>query len=503
MIRRFVMRDWLYDSRATWPETPRRDLGAPFASRPTFRRLRALVDDDLINPVGPNEISQASLLAGLLSHQFVTIYRHADNGPPANVATTHFEHVGDIPAGWATSTDSADGLRHEFRYSDGETLNFGSFVEENARWIAKDTSTRAYTNLSHEVSDERRYRDAVAACIAREMGVDLYITGRAHLLTTTRMRDTSIVNLVDGLALVSLYLRAQGVFWVWADPLGKWIYHTNKGMFYWVGARELLPAGWRWVTACSQHSQHTGVEKWREIATSAIERVQRALEYRDHLHTAMNQPASNDTGDNAVSAFEVAAMLLMSAVDLTAIVAHHAVGLTTVERYASWQNTGWLGQIATKSSTLAAVVAQGTMAKDTLTALQDIRNSIHGVALEDVIVRRTGGKPTGIMIRLPKGRNARLLGVMRNLASDKSWGLEDWGEDYLADPGMTLDALFPLVVNLLNDLMRETPVDKLPGVSLQPADLLPPASGPVSNADPFSERWRFSIRWQLGFGTPS
>jgi len=48
---------------------------------------------------------------------------------------------------------------------------------------------------------------------------------------------------------------------------------------------------------------------------------------------------------------------------------------------------------------------------------------------------------------------------------------------------------------MLNRIMEETPVERLPHVTLQPSDSLPPSA---AQSNPFVELNRQSIRWQLG-----
>jgi hypothetical protein len=68
------------------------------------------------------------------------------------------------------------------------------------------------------------------------------------------------------------------------------------------------------------------------------------------------------------------------------------------------------------------------------------------------------------------------------------------GITFTAWPGILLDRLLPLVIDLLNELMTATPVERLSGVSLQPRDLVPPRG----RGEAFGECERQSIRWQLG-----
>lgn len=68
------------------------------------------------------------------------------------------------------------------------------------------------------------------------------------------------------------------------------------------------------------------------------------------------------------------------------------------------------------------------------------------------------------------------------------------------DPGSLVDRLFHEVVPVVNAVMRNTPVESLPHVSLQQSDCQPPVpSNPGAIPDSFHPGIRASIRWQLGF----
>jgi hypothetical protein len=64
---------------------------------------------------------------------------------------------------------------------------------------------------------------------------------------------------------------------------------------------------------------------------------------------------------------------------------------------------------------------------------------------------------------------------------------------FYTDPGILLERLLPLILNLLNAIMEATPVEGLSGVVLDPSHLVPPTE------EPFDERTRLSVRRQLGF----
>lgn len=113
---------------------------------------------------------------------------------------------------------------------------------------ARDTGNDAYRDLDEGQSRKRRQADMLAAMVAEQaMKADLYITDRPYLHDRGQalVRDVTICHPEDALSLLSLYLRRQGRFLV--DQR----FTFNRGLFYWVGARELLPEAWRVHCVCS------------------------------------------------------------------------------------------------------------------------------------------------------------------------------------------------------------------------------------------------------------
>ena len=134
----------------------------------------------------------------------------------------------------------------------------------------------------------------------------------------------------DALTVIGLYLRSQGSFVISRHPAGRGTHNMNRGLYYWVGTRELLPSAWRWFSACVQYSTRVGDNSLLLLGQSVLQRVQRALQVRDEVHVALNKPQDNDTADDALSSLDVALLLLMGAVDATARVVHAVLGIVAV-----------------------------------------------------------------------------------------------------------------------------------------------------------------------------
>jgi hypothetical protein len=491
-----------------WPENPRAAARSLFAARRPLRNIVVMVDAELIDRPDASggastaERSKLTLFSELVGHELVRLYRYADDGPPPDVASR--DNTPGVYDGWAV-IHHRDDAKHVFGVllpsgTDGYAL---SGVFGNAADIAEqDTSTDSYRELDPRESARRRHADAEAVMVAAQaVQADLYVTERRYLHAARRKlaQGVTVCTPADALPILGLYFRRQGVYLL-AHRFG-----ANRGLFYWVGARELLPEAWRWFTACNQHAQSAGDDSMLLLGESLLQRVHRALEARDAVHISLNQPQNNDTQTEAIANLDTALVLLMGAVDVTARVAHRVLGLGNSEHHAAWQDRkrkGWLDQVRKRRPQLAAVVDAGTEGDHTLTILRQLRNSVHGTALKGMAFQRSTA-PLESLVRLPLDYEAEILAAMDSLGGRSTWGVNSMqlgnGIGTHLDPGVLVDRLFAYVLDLLNALMQRTPMETLSGVALSAGDLVPPDATKSGNLDPFSPTMRTSIRWQLGF----
>ncbi len=217
----------------------------------------------------------------------------------------------------------------------------------------------------------------------------------------------------EALALVGLYLRTQGEFLIWKDQSSGTPYTFDKGLYYWVGARELLPAGWRWYAACVAHS---GGQDWTVdahdltyLGGAVFQRITRVLQARDDLLRAMNRKQDNNVAEDALTALDICLVFLMGALDAAARVAHRVLGLRPDHVYrAGWQRSGWLQDVAAREPSLAAVVTAGTAEADTLIILSRLRNTVHEVGLPALAIGFPGRRE-GTLVGLPRADRDRIL----------------------------------------------------------------------------------------------
>ena len=232
----------------------------------------------------------ANLLAGLLTHKDIQFWRYSAHGPPPGTPTVISMSGQPVAAGWVVTEAGAppgEQTTHTVTWAVDDLGYRTALTGEPVLAASTDSRTDSYKTLDPAQATAQRIADAVAACAARQVKADLYITDREYLHRLTRSIGAGVTfcTAEDALALVGLYLRSQGNFLLWKEPGNDNYARFDKGMYFWVGARELLPAGWRWFTACVMHDQgqgpRTGADELTYLGGTVFQRLTRVLQARD------------------------------------------------------------------------------------------------------------------------------------------------------------------------------------------------------------------------------
>ena len=469
-------------SDPVWPTVTETTPVTVFTERAPLRKLVVVIDNDIAGQAKDDLDDELGLLVGLLSHSYITLFRYADEGPPEDVP--HMTSpVGDSAPGWVVvGAPYEDGFSYPVMASDGDRVRGSAFLGDHTRTAERDESNPSYRELAPGEAAARRRADAVAVRAAFAVSADLFITRRQYLheVTWDLPSGVLVAQPEDALPVVSLYLRTQGVFDTYRSLDGHATSSVNRGLFYWYGARGLLPAGWRWHRAWRQHAGDDVGSAY--LAQSAFTRVQRALEARDLVHRALNQPQHNDTAELALSYFDVVLITLMGALDVTARIAHRVLELPQkTERSAGWHRADWLKVVACTDQALADAFSAETWNATAARLLSELRNAVHAAAPAPLGVTTPGLGRQATMVSFPHTDGEQLALWMDRLGGRETWGMASIISDrYHADPGALLEQLFAAAITLLDRTMASTPVERLPDVALTAEDGQPPSHGGFS-----------------------
>lgn len=494
--------------KAEWPEWPlphRHSTGALFEARPSLRKLVILVDAELLTAPDDMTLTCKVTLTGLLTHPYIKLLRYRDEGSFADTPRRSYgpPAVGLTAAeGWAELLPPNGRDGRDLLYTEASGPVYTGVWGRGADYARGNAVPGVYTDLDPTEAAAKREQDALATEVAEVVHADLFITERPYLFATraAMAQGVTLCKPPEALALVGHYLRSQNEFIVWQAADGSGAHAMNEGLYYQVGAIELLPMTWRWSKACSQVSRATGDETLSELYQSLLRRVQRSLKARDSFHRACNLPQNNDTARTILTELDSILVSLMGAVDGTARLAHIVLGLPGNPKGAGWQHDQhWLPQVAAQRPALAALFLPSTSLYSTLTILRLLRNTVHGQMMRTTTIQGSG-RFRETAIRLPGQDEATILSSMDALGGRAAWGVQSAANgSSLVDPAGFVERLFPNVLTLLNEAMEQTPVERLGHVQLTAADSQPSPDGRAGQTNWYSERNRLSIRWQLGF----
>ncbi|MGY1692304.1 hypothetical protein [Geodermatophilus sp. SYSU D01105] len=476
------------------PDSPLFAQGAP------LRKMRVVLDAAVGASTAQDKLH---LLLGLLTHPHIELYRYADDGPPADAPRRSIDWLGEVVPGWIALEETPESLRDfAVTYADEDGVAQGAVMAHHFMELARgDGEAVSYRELPAGVAATRRAADVLAARVVDAAHADVFITERSYLFEDRRFAPTrgiTVLRPLDALPLIGLYLRQQGEYITWRSADGHGMATFNRGLFYWVATRALLPEGWRWMTACVRESTASGDDTLTFHAQSLLQRVDQALRARDEAFAALNAPQNNDTADDALAALDRLLLLLMAAVDVSARVAHMVLGLSAGDLYqASWKRGGrWERELRRHHRQLSDLTKSAAYG-DVLAILRLLRNTVHGAALTPLAVSDGSFRgPTDTLVALPSADATTLLECADRQGGRAAWGMKELIPGQLhADIDVLIERLLPAVIGFLNEAMRLTPVERLLHANLTAADAAPAVS---NDLDAFSELNRRLILWQLG-----
>jgi hypothetical protein len=467
------------EEEAIWPAVESKSPATAFSERAPLRKLIAVVDAELLEGVADSLDDEMALLAGLLSHPYITVLRYSDDGPPESVTRIDHPLRPPVAQGWIEVGPEDEAYRmFPVTACDDTTIRETGIVGDFVPAAESDDATGAYPDLEPEQAAARRRADAIAMCAASMSGAHMYITRRDYLLRVTWDLSKGVLAAEPEPALdvVALYLRAQAVFEWYRSIDGSGTSSVNRGMFYAYGAQTLLPGWWRWRNAIAQHVNHTSVahkhhvdedRELRSLAVAPLRRLQRALEARDQVHRALNQPQHGDTAELALAGLDVVLLMLMAALDATALVADRVLGLDS-RRSAGWQSKAWLTKVRKADAALAdAFVKDRTWNGAVMLVLSRLRNSVHGVAATPLGVGTQVIGHHDTLVEFPQVDADELAKHLAMLGGTERWGMRKVLPDRVHfDPDKLLENLFAAVVKVIDNTMVATPVESLEGAVL-------------------------------------
>jgi hypothetical protein len=430
------------------------DKPGPFAAG-TGRDLRILVD----LPAGQRQVDDSTKSSDTLGVP-----------EPSRLLWTLGQRD-DIAMYWMAEPDQAEAAGavclHEPDRG-GDQLDFTTTDMNGSRWMQGVWPYRQWEDLAARsvpagTSASNWRRDVIVARVAVVMRVDLLVTASMPLLDSALAWITAAnpMTAESALAVVGLYLRGRRQYPMLAPDLLCFGEH----LLLWSAARAQLPSGCRWGSALVAHSRAVQRDGPMFLFQSLHERMVRLLRCRDRVHAALLVPQNNQTAGEVTEALDYFMVNLVGAFDAAARAAHLAVGLSpSSRRSAAWHHDTWRSRVRTVSPDLADLFAPGTEHSRVLEICRILRNTVHGEAMHTTAVH-AGGRPLQTLVALPEDDAEDVAELFDSLGGQDEWGLHRLAPSRVhVDAARLIERLLPHALQVLDDALRLTPVERLDGV---------------------------------------
>ncbi|NJC63426.1 hypothetical protein HC028_02710 [Planosporangium flavigriseum] len=308
------------------------------------------------------------------------------------------------------------------------------------------------------LSEEQAHDAVMLSSVGSEIGADLVVTDCDWLLSgKASVPAVNIASPKQALALIGLLLRCRDDFVF----MGGLTIKSSAWGFQWATARALLPSAWRWMSAAYAHTFSGGSTVAGALAGSCITRIARTLKLRDEIHRLTYLPHTGTRQDDLLANFDWLLVSLVAAFDVTARVADISCGLGTRKQNVAWQRADWIKSVQSVAPSLAALVDRDTPASDVLTVCRLLRNTIHNEGLQGAAYSQTSGTETRVLLEIDEINE--VLEALENIGGSSAWGVHTERGMTTIEADVFVDQLIPAATQALDDLIRETPVQRLSG----------------------------------------
>ncbi|BCW35811.1 hypothetical protein StoSoilA2_18670 [Arthrobacter sp. StoSoilA2] len=392
----------------------------------------------------------SALLAGLLGHEAIEVYRFSDEGVPASAQTLDSNFWGSAPVGWLKVTrdeETSPFRSHGVLRSNGKSVRSSALSGDIVAAIARGIAEMRNEGLAMEYTPE-----ALMVAAAEEIGADILITRRQglHSLRSTFVRGLTIVDVADAISIGGLFLRSRGEYSRAIFP--QITVDSNKTMFYESSVSLFLPHQIEILRRSQLLAADRKEPEAVRLAAAAFRRMSRSIERRDQIWQLICRPQDIDTAEDMLALYEALLTSLMGAIDATARLANTIYQLPVPMYLVAWQRKDWAKELKLRASQLWSAYYEHPEHEFVLTTLRLLRNTIHAEGLESIAVSERH-RVVATWIEIPPSEGKEIAETASQTADPDEWSIQttDGGRFY-ADPGPMMDRLILSILTLLADV---------------------------------------------------
>jgi hypothetical protein len=447
--------------RVNWPQPRISDPPNPYAPSGRERPLRITFHTSSFAVASRDEAAAITLLRELVQLPEL-------QGIDTQQGDLDYVEIGaELP--------SEDQILVSLRHLDGRSVQTGIWPAHQWAEMAEHlTSTKAAGELRQSMAQQQQmYGDLLVAAAHLAVASDILVTCSPHLLgyrTAGALLNANARTPLEAAFLVGHYLRSRGVYA--HEVQSTQPRSLGPYWFYWVLARQRLPAMWRHLSACLD-AEKLGVALVGQVSGSVLVRGVRALKARDAVGRQFYAPQTHASQYEMLYHFDHLALSLSGALDALAAVAAQIHGLPAVGPGVSFRSKTFRKSLRHSAAAQLHTVVDGAEFQDLLELLWLPRNTIHGAALHPVLTASPRGNET--FVRLTGPDATKLVQAASRLAPVDRWALQQ------EPSGDVRIAPYAYAVALTTESLRA--IDRVAGATA--VERLLPAMRPIQiNAPP-------------------
>lgn len=264
---------------------------------------------------------------------------------------------------------------------------------------------------------------------AQAFGADIIATDNPVLVNA--YDDYNAFVPADALALVGLYLRKRGVNIITSND--GFPTQTSRFTALSVALDHLIPN--LFILQQGSIGKHEQGEDFQTVphrlALSARTRLYRMMLARDLLHESFHRNATRGGAEDAAFALDTLMLNLVGAFDALARLANDVYGLGLKPGKCGWQfKKPFRKELRNHGGGDLADAAAAKEFQDTFELLRQLRNSIHGEALDTQTFEFTGDERDRYPLTLLGQDALDLVECAERVGGPAAWGLSDWTERF-------------------------------------------------------------------------
>lgn len=361
------------------------------------------------------------------------------------------------------SFDSVEGLRIEphVAFTEREAQNAKAVIGPDGTHQVTIPPFYSFKQLATEISEvpgcpftsDTVHRALTYSFLADRLNADGVVSpARAAFHSRGQgLLRSPLFNVAEALAVIGAHVRQREHV-----PLGGIPpIVQERTEVYRMTAKIIIPGGQEWWSSCVQSSGKCHRDLIGFGQTTFM-RIGQAVRGRDCVHESLRIGSGRSAILDALYHFDVVLMSSVGALDSLAQAADELFGLHSKPQDIAWQRERWRTNLSKVAPAVAGLLAPTTQLRAMLDIIVKIRNTIHGIPLDEYLSVDTTGPSSTVehRVMMSSELSESIKDVGAKLIPLDRWGLflDSPGQAFL-NVGAFSENILTWIVRIVSELM--------------------------------------------------